>query len=73
MDDFKNRLTFYRKTIIELTGCAREDARFVEDVMRSENGGVLDHLPRAKFKREALKALSQVPLMRAEFPGWDPA
>ena len=72
MDNPKNRLTFYRKTIIELIDCTLEESRLVEDLMRSENGGVLDHLTRAKFKREAAKALRQVPAMRAEFPDWDP-
>lgn len=71
MSDYRNRLTYYRKLIIEVTGCAREDARFVEDLMRDEYG-TLDHLTRAKFTRCAKSCLKAVPGVKASVPGWDP-
>lgn len=71
MSDYRNRLTFYRKLIIEVTGCPAADARFVEDLMRGENG-TLDHLTRAKFAREARSALKCVAGVKAAVPSWDP-
>ncbi len=72
MSDYRNRMTYYRKLIIELIQCKPEDARFVEDLMRDNNGGTLDHLTRARFKSEARNALKSVAAVKASCPYWDP-
>lgn len=70
--DYRDRLTYYRKLIIEVTGCPTTEARFVEDLMRDANGGTLDHLTRAKFAREARSALKHVGEVKIAVPSWDP-
>lgn len=46
----------YQKLIIELCGCTPEEAPMVEQLLR-DLYRTLDHLPRARFKKEAVLAL----------------
>lgn len=46
----------YRELILELAGCAEDEAGGVERVMR-DRWHTLDGLSRAEFRREARKAL----------------
>jgi hypothetical protein len=65
-------VTGYRALIIEATGCSPEDSAYVEELMRDANGGVLDHLSRARFRHEARRAFKAMPEVRAEIPSWRP-
>lgn len=40
----------------------------IEDVMRGDNGGVLDHLDRVRFRNEARIARDVLDLMKIEMP-----
>jgi len=55
---------FYRALIIATAGCTEAEAEHVEQLMRDDNGGTLDHLARARFAsaaRSAFKMLKNTP------------
>jgi hypothetical protein len=59
----------YDKLIAEATGeTDRLRLACIEDVMRGDNGGVLDHLDRQRFMSEARIAREVLDLMKIEMP-----
>jgi hypothetical protein len=51
---------FYQKLIIELTDCHTDEVVLIEQLMRDDNGGTLDHLSRKQFDAAAKKALREI-------------
>lgn len=56
----------YRELIIQATGCPESDANEVEELMRLETGGTLDHLRRAEFKALARVAYNARQILKGD-------
>lgn len=46
-------LSGYQRDIVKATKCRPQDAEQIEEVMRTETGGVLDHLTASRFNNLA--------------------
>lgn len=58
----------YQEMIRRILGCDALRAAMVEDQMRCENGGVLDHLTKRRFASEARIADVVLTAMRDKYP-----
>lgn len=56
----------YRQMVIEATRCPEEDAAEIEDLMRLQTGGTLDHLRRGEFDVLARVAMQALVIVRKE-------
>lgn len=59
----------YRQAIIEATRCPEEDAAEIEELMRLDTGGTLDHLTRRQFNALARIARDALAVFREEEKG----
>lgn len=61
----KNKvMSYYQKSIIEITGADAADAKQVEELMRDTVGGTLDHISRREFARLASDCYKAVQWMK---------
>ena len=56
----------YQQMIIEALGCSEEDAVEIEELMRLETGGTLDHLRRREFNALARLGRDALAVFREE-------
>jgi hypothetical protein len=62
----------YRQVIQAATKCSDDDAFEVEEMLRNQHGGTLDHLTRGVLTLDAKSAYKDLLRYRAQDPNWSP-